>query len=465
MRVSQINLRAELRLALLAAAESCWMYAILVTVGTIAGLPREVSPLGIFIVYWVALLAGRLLPRLPHAWRLLQLLTVLVAFFAILIAIRVGLYGDRSVTDLSWLPLYLSRLVTFFERVSAEVLSTVILVLAFVRGLGFAQRPLTLWVVGFQFRLGIVVFFGLAVLGALAARVEFTVWIFAYFAFYLLSIALARVEDAGQLGKLGFKWAGVMLAMLLVVLATGYAGTRLLTLDAVNALFAFFSPLIIVLQIILVAIALPFLYLLDWVFRALLPLLSMLAGILTRLFPQQSDTNPGTSAVLENLMQGLVNLTPYLRLLGVIVVLLLVAWWIARALNKRMGRIEDEMIAREAMTERELFERETPRVPRVRPTRREIHAESVRRIYAALQAQAEALGLGRREAETPNEYLPRLAARFPEFGGDLTTITNAYVAVHYAQQDATEAQVRELRSIWDRVRARMRQEPRPARAR
>jgi hypothetical protein len=86
---------------------------------------------------------------------------------------------------------------------------------------------------------------------------------------------------------------------------------------------------------------------------------------------------------------------------------------------------------------------------------REIHAENVRRIYAALLAHAEMLGLKRREAETPFEFLPRLVAHFPDVSGDLHTITDAYVAVHYAQAPATEPQVRELRARWHKTRQAM----------
>jgi hypothetical protein len=52
----RINLRHELRLALLAAAESCWIYAIVLTFSANVGITRQISPLGIFIVYWIALL-------------------------------------------------------------------------------------------------------------------------------------------------------------------------------------------------------------------------------------------------------------------------------------------------------------------------------------------------------------------------------------------------------------------------
>lgn len=454
-----LNLRAELRLALLAAAESCWLYAIVITVGTIGGLPHEVSPLGIFLVYWVGLVAGRVLPRLPQTWRLLQILTVLTAFIAILFAIRIGLYTDLSLTDFSWLLVYFQHIFQLFEHATPDDLSTFVLIFAFVRALGFAQHPLTLWTIGFQFRLGIVIFFVLAGIGALSTRIEFTLWIFAYFAFFLLSIALARIEDAGRVGTLGGRWAAVMLSMLAVILLIGYAATQLLTLRTVNALFAALAPVALIGEAILLIIALPIITVLDFLFRLISPLFKIFADFMSRFFPANQNSNPEATHTLDAVMQGFINIVPYLRLLGVILVLGVLAWWIARNLNKRMNRVEDEMFAHEPLTDTDTNGLSQPRRPRSsRFGRREIHAENVRRIYAALQAHAEDLGLKRNDAETPLEYLPRLCAQFPESNADLATLTNAYVAVHYAQQDPTEVQVRELRQVWLRLRDQMKQD-------
>ncbi len=453
---SRFNLRAVLRFALLAAAESCWLYALVLTLGALGGFARVVSPFGIFIVYMAGLGAGRFLPRLPQKWRVLQILAVGIAIVAILIAARVGLYADVGIADFSWLPTYSSRVLSFFERVNADALSTFVLVLAFIRALNLAPSPLTLWVVGFQFRLGIVILFLLALVAGFTTRVDFIFWIFMYFAFFLISIALARIEDAGQLGALGGRWALVMLTMLAVILLVGFMLTQLLTLETVNALFAMLAPVAFVVQVVLLILVLPLLYLLDLLFQQLLPLFQWLGNILARFLPPPPTTAQETPAFLETITQQLESLMPYLRLIGVLLVLLGLGWLIARALHRRMNREEQEMFAREALGENDRKQKENPRrASRTRTRRREIHAENVRRIYAALQAQAETLGLKRRDAETPHEFLPRLTARFPEAHTDLQTITNAYVAVHYAQQHATEVQVRELRAVWQHVKKEM----------
>lgn len=454
-----INLRAELRLALLAAAESCWLYAIVLTIGVIAGFPRVISPLGIFVVYWLGLVVGRLLPRLPHAWRTLQIASVICAVLIILLAMRVGFYDEFAVTSPLWLSNYFENGLAFFQRFTGEQISTLVLILAYMRALGFAQRPLTLWVIGFQFRLGIVIFFALAIIAAFAGRVDFIFWIFMFFAFSLLGIALARIEEAGQTSPLDARWTVVMFTMLAATLLVGFALTRFLTLDALNAFIAFLSPVFLVLQIIFFILALPFFILTEFLIRLLIPLFNLLANAFSKMIPTIPQTNIETVPILESVTRSFETLMPYLRLAGVVLVLVVIGWVIARALNRRMNREEEEMFLREKAPrlEREyLAERERNRRKRD-PLNREVHAENVRRIYAALQAQAEALGLPRRAAETPLEFLPRLTARFPGSAANLEKITNEYVAVHYAQQQASDAQVRELRDVWKKTKEEMKQ--------
>ncbi len=453
---ARLDLRAELRLMLLAGAEACWLYAIAFTVGTLSGLPRQVSPFGIFIVYWAGLGLGRVLPRSTLAWRALQLLTVVFALSAILVAMRVGFYTDAALTDFSWLPQYVGRVLTFFERVTAEEISTIILLAAFLRGLGFAQRPLTLWVVGFEFRLGIVIFFSVALIAALTVNINFIFWIFVYFALSLLAIALARIEEAGQERPLGATWAGVMFAVIGATMLVGFAATRFLTLDAVRAFFGLLEPLRIVLQFVITLIAIPFLYLLDWLIHRLGPLFERFIQIITGIFPRLDFGNSNSEQVISQVTQQLVKLLPYLRLLGVMLVILFIGWLIARALNRRVQWQEHEMFEREALDDRDALQLEKrQRAPAAHAPAHHIHAENIRRIYAALQAHAQTLGLPRRDAETPLEYLPRLCARFPESAKALTIITDAYVAVHYAQEQATDARVREVRAVWKQTRELM----------
>lgn len=452
-------MRSELRRALLAAAEACWIYPALVVVGTPAGFAHEVSPLGIFLVYWAGLLAGRTLPRLRVPWRLAQALNILIALVVILLAVRVGLYENFPLLDLSWLSTHFARVLAFWQRMSAEELSTVALIYAFIRGLGFSQRPLTLWFVGFQFRLGIVVLFFTSIAAGLLGGVDFRLWIVVYFILSLLAIALARIEESGRELALGWKWGGVLLGAIGGTLALGYVLAQLFTLDVLNTVFEWLSPLFVLAYLLLALLAIPLAFIVEALLNLLLPLFGRLSDLLRNAFPAVTPGVSDAGRALGDAVQQLESFAPYLRLAGVILVVLLVGWLIARALDRRMYRQEEETFFREQLDERERLDLNgRRRARRARPVRREIQAENVRRIYAALLAQSEAVGLARRAAETPLEFLPRLAARFPLLADDLRAITDAYVAVHYAQRPVAEERVRELRAVWGRVRGRMRDE-------
>jgi len=451
-----LPLRAQLRLALLAAAETCWIYAAVFVVSALAGAPRVVSPFGIFLTYWIALQVGRFVPRAKKTWRILQALTIAIAFLTILVVIRLSLYDQTPFADLHWLSDYFARLTMLREHGAAEQISTLALVFTFARGLSMAQRPLTLWTVGYQFRLGIVVFFVAAIISALSQSIHFGVWVFIYFGLSLPAIALARIEEAGQERPFGGKWALVMLSAIGAVMLLGFAVTQFFTLDAMNRLFEQFSPLGFVVRLLVALVAIPIFLGIELLARLLAPLLDFLRGALQNSSFALNGANADALKFLNQATRVVADLTPYLRIIGVALAVVAMGWLIARALNKRVERREREMFVSETIDDRENFAAESkPRPKRGRFARREIHAENVRRIYAALLVQAENAGLERQTAETPLEFLPRLTARFPDIAPALSEITNAYIAVHYAQRPATDAQARALRALWTRVKPKM----------
>jgi len=449
-------LRAQLRLLLLAAAETCWIYTMTLLLGALADAPRQVSPLGILFVYWIALQTGRILPSTQKNWRLLQALAVAIAGLTILGVIRLNLYSELPSADINWLPNYFGRLAMLQARGATEQISTLALIFAFVRGLGFAQRPLTLWTVGYQFRLGIVVFFGAALLSALTMPVAFSMWVFLYFALSLPAIALARIEEAGQEYPLNAKWALVLLTAVGATILLGFAVTQIFTLDAINAFFAFLAPLGLILAILAALAAIPLLFVANLLAEWLTPFFDFLRGMLQSLGPNLGNGNQDAQRFLERISYIVIDLLPYLRLGGVALGIIVSGWLIARALNRRIEWQEHELFASQDTDALEKFApTKAPRRARGGFARHALYAENVRRIYAALLVQATNAGLERRAAETPLEFLPRLGARWPESARAFDKITNAYVATHYAQHSATDAQVRELRALWQDTRHKM----------
>ena len=452
----RINLRAEARRALLAAGESCWVYALLLVIARIANFPNVISPFGIFFSYWLALQVGRILPRQPRAWRQLQSATVLIAALVVVLALRLDLYRDVPLFDLTaWLML-LGQLFNIFKQFTPEQLSALALLYAYWRGLGFAHRPLTLWFVAFQFRLGVLIFFLASIFSAFVGGIDFRVWVFVYFIISLLGISLARIEEGGREMALGGKWVLVLVGAVVAAVTLGLALTRLFTLGVAAAFFGMLWPLALLFEILVTLIIIPLSFVVDFLAHLLEPVFRALSEVITRLFSQLPQVPPPTQQTLDAVNDQIAALVPYFRLVGLIALVFIIALVIARTLHRRMLQIEEETFIREASDTRDFLKAE--KITRTRSTAvkpREIEAENIRRIYAALLARAQSLDLPRRAAETPLEFLPRLSARFPAASNDLRALTEAYVAVHYAQQNATTAQVREMRAVWTRLRAEL----------
>jgi Domain of unknown function (DUF4129) len=454
----RLNARAEFRRALLAAAETCWVYAIVLTLTALAHPTNLVSPFSIFFTYWVALEIGRYLPRLRRARSVLQWINLALAVLVLLFVVRVDLYRGAPLLDLTWLPTYLGRLSALFASFTPEQTATIALVFVYIRGVGFAQRPLTLWFTGFQFRLGVVFFFGTAIVGAFTGGVDLRGLIVVYFVVSLLTIALARMEESGREMALGKAWAPLLGGASLLVVALGFFVTPLLTTTAAAAFFQILAPLAPVVEFILRLILIPLSYIIEAIIEFLIPILSVVIESMRRLpldlipqvqEPLQTAANQGTTLFAS--------LWPYIRLLLFLMIVMGAALIVAHALNRQMMRVEEEDFIREAAGERERKRAEKMRRPHAAPLLQyEIEAENIRRMYAALLARCQAIGLPRREAETPFEFLPRLKGHFPQAASDLSALTEAYVAVHYAQTPATGAQVRAMRSVWRRLRGQLR---------
>ncbi len=72
----------------------------------------------------------------------------------------------------------------------------------------------------------------------------------------------------------------------------------------------------------------------------------------------------------------------------------------------------------------------------------------VREIYRRLLWQAGRYGSGKRGHETPFEYKRRLGSTLPDGGRQLSELTDLYVGVRYAEEDAPAAEVDRANGLW-----------------
>jgi len=454
---SNFNLRRELRLALLAAMETCWVYAVLVFAGALLNVPPFASPLTLFIVYWLALILGRELPRRKERWVFLQATAIGIAILLLFLVARVELYPSHGLFDLNWVAQFLSALV-FRQGFSRALYTTVAVVYMFIRGLGFGSRPLTLWFISFQFRLGIVIFFGVFLGSAIFHPVEISPWIFIYFALSLFSISLARMDEMGSDLHYGPRWAMILFGGVTIVFFLGFALLQFFTLDSTSAFLRFISPLLLIVQALALLILIPASLLAGWLVEFLRPVLARLDQFLQQfqLPAPPNEPNEAEKIVSPDLLAWLI---PLLQTALVLAIILYIGWRIARALNRRMTQAEDALYAREALDSEDEAERAKRELgSKNKPLRRagDLAAESIRRIYAALIARAGDAGILRREAETPYEFLPRVSHEWSDESGEIRAITEAYVAVHYGEHEATNEEVNDVRNAWKKVQETLR---------
>ncbi len=437
-----------MRLALLAAMETCWVYAILAFFTTLLNLPRILSPLSLFLAYWVALALGRVLPRLSLRWGLVQLLAIGIGLITLLGLVRVDLIGESTGWfDISWLPRYIETAILFKNGTSAEFLATVALMYVFVRGLGLGQRPLTLWFIGFQFRLGIIAFFLLLLGAGMLKAFDATMWIFGYFFLALFAVALARMDEMGSDLRLGPRWAATLFTAVGLVLVLGFALVMLFRVDLSGPLMWALGPLGMIIEGILYLILIPVGFLAQWLFDLLQPLFALLRERMSN--PPELSQAPDQAQKLLQANTPPAWLVSSFQILFVAAVLLVVGYLLARALNRRMSALEEETYIRESLGPSEELARESAKASKPRARKMgSITAESIRRIYAALVARASAAGLPRRIAETPYEFLPRLAHAWPDEADQVRTITEAYVAVHYGEHEADKEEVEKVQGVW-----------------
>ncbi len=441
----------EARLALLAAMEVCWVSTALVFLGALTGL-RVASAGSLFLAYWIALAAGRVLPRLPLARFWQQVAAVLVACVTLLAILRFDLAGGSEAgLDFAWLSRSLPSLWPFGRGMTPELLTAATVVYFFGRGLGLAQRPLSLWFVGRQFRLGLAAFFLVLSFSAASGRaIDASVQVLVFIAVSLFAAALARWEEDAVDIPLSPRWGVMLLAAAALVILPALALARLLQVDLSAPLVWLLSPVGTLLGGLLYLFLIPVGWLMELLFNLLHPFFPNLGGALDALRTLPTPPNAARGVAESNPAFDM--LVPYLQTLFTLGLFLMALYLVGRSLGRRLTRLEEEEFVRESLEEEDGGFTKAARGPKVAPRRGERRtADSIRRIYAALVARAGAAGLPRRTDETPYEFLPRLVTAWPSEAEPVRAITEAYVAVHYAERAADKAETERVRALWKRV--------------
>jgi hypothetical protein len=473
MILQGLKWRQEVLYLSVAAMEACWLYPWFLLGHRMLGDSTHLPPiLSLFVPLLVALYLTRALLKLQLEMRWNRVIIALSAVVACLVAPKYYLYGQYSLLDPAWLWNMARALANLANAIPVEILVIVLVLYLWWRGISLGQQSLTFAKVGFYFRLGIVAFIWYLFLTFFGPGQEVTVFIFIYFFFGLIAVALARIEEVSQLrggvrSPFNAYWLGVLVLATLVVLLIGLLASSIFSLQNAYHVLGWLRPLEPVFEAAFYFVFAILSYLLQPLVEALVQMIERFAD--SRLL--EILTSQGTPEDLQAVQAA--SPPGYLGILrGCIIVFILLAALIAvaRSLQRWWARQEergDELreslwssgsIAQGVLgSVRDGWDRlgELAGMVRRFGLGRDLYSViSIKKIYASLVRLAEIRGYPRPLAQTPYEYLDTLYRALLGSEAEVAAITEAYVGVHYGELPHSADDLRRIRECWARVRWR-----------
>jgi large-conductance mechanosensitive channel len=401
---------------------------------------------------------------------------VIIAVIAFLL-LRFYVFWDEPMVSLAWI-----GAVVHPEHPRWPEVILVLATVAYLwwRGVSFLQRDVAFFTIGLDFRKGVLALVATVGLYALLTQRSVMLFVYAFFFFSLLAVALGRVEDKSQHASgrkeqtFGPEWLGILSISSLGVLALVAAFSHFLWN---RSAFAFATQAFAPVGALLIRILAP-------VFRFLLSLLEPFLQWLVRTIQTYwSEDMAGqlieTPEGLEEAFGGnagdftppvwleylIYYVIPAVIVLGVI--FLLVVWldrYRQAARRKRALEQQNHADSVEPAGVEGLVQAGLKRlrhfvglVGQFGLGKRFYAAISIRNIYGNVQRLAEQRGFPRHQAQTPNDYLPTLLSVFPDQEKALRRITAAYNDFEYGHVSTDPAELEQLRSDWQAVQDAARQ--------
>lgn len=471
-----VKARREAIYLALAAAEACWVAPLfLEVVARLTPHPPLPTWLAVFglLVGFAALYRG--VDRIGFILEIQQGLLVAILLVVTGLFLRFHLYADADLTGLRWMLEPFRRFADLSNLLSGELVLIFLLVYLWTRGIHLARRSILADSVGFSFRVGVLIWAWLTPVLALMGEMDVTAFVTAYFFFSLLAVALSRVEEVSQMpggGRMAFSgfWIGSTLGAVLLLVLLGSLVAFFFYGGGLARVLGWFSPLLIVVQLIILVVAwaafalfgLVFSWLdLDWGdigdrLQAILNEFSNLGEPLPDTSGQESE---GVAQFLGMMQAG----TIITVLVIVILLVLLFTWWRVRQSRDQEGNeTRESLLSGRTLAQSLLSSLRAGRgrlselaglVDRFGVGSQLLSAISIRRIYANLVRLATKAGYPRTQSQTPYEYLLTLYEALPGSEHDVRVITDAYVNAHYGQLPDTRAELQRIRDCWQRIRS------------
>lgn len=438
--------------------EGCWIHT------SMALLNRQVaqdrlSTLGILLLLPVSFVFNMLLRRLSWPKICHFIVSWLGWVAAMLLIIKIQVFGNLAVSDLSWLsavPRAITEVIYSFNPALLILVSTAI-IWWLGRRLVYLKTDFSRLITEFQFGLAILLV-ALFSASMLKTDIDGSVPVaMAFFSFALLGISISHAqENSGWLSRLyQGHWTGLLLASIIFILILGLIAGLIINPD--------------LLKLVLTG--------LKWVWGRILDFINFIMSLLPEPEPGElppampmptPNTEPPEELKLWSMPESVRN---GLRLLLNILwagLLLFALWRISSQIFSWLRRKMGDMAGAEfeplpgafrtdflRLLKRILAKLLGLRSPfrtagKPKPVLPEV--ASVRQVYRQLLRWAASGGCVRQSAQTPHEYLYALAELLPEASDDLELITQQYIRTRYSTFLPTEGELDRLNQSWYRVR-------------
>jgi hypothetical protein len=475
-QLATVSGRRELIWGALAAAELCWAAPIFLLVMH----PLAPHPPLLLWLAMLALLLGffyvyRALVKAELSLRLQQTLVVGTLLLTVILTLRFHVYASAGLRGADWFIEPLRSLTVLTEGIPVAFIATLTLTYLWARGIHLAHRSLTSRSVGFSFRSGVLLVIAAALAVRLFADQDISGFVVGYFFFALAAVALSRIEDVARAPnstrvRFGGFWLGVTVVSVALLIAAGTALAFIFHAGALELVLRWLSPLLIVVQLVVVAIGLLIFLVLDWLLTVL-PidwsyLRLALQSIIDTLSALSPPAMPGTeidNAVLERTF-GAAQATCLSAIVVVIILGVVLFTWqrLLRSREQDADELRESTLTAGALADNLLAMLRAGRdrlgqlaglVDQFGLGSRLLSAITIRRIYANLVRLATRAGYPRARSETPFEYVGTLQQVWPGLESDVALITDAYVQAHYGQVPESRDELQQIRACWERIRA------------
>jgi len=392
---------------------------------------------------------------------------VIIAIISILL-LRLYVFWDEPAFSLAWI----NAIVRPEHPRWPEVILTLATV-AFLwwRAVTFLQRDVVFFTIGLDFRKGVLALVFTVGLFGLITQQSVLFFVYTFFFFSLLAVALGRVEDKSQHAsghkehRFEMEWLGIITVSSLGVLAIVAILSQFLWN---RSAFAFATRALTPVGALLVRILAP---VLRFLLSLLEPFLQWLVLTIQSYWsPEMEGQLISTPEGLEEAFGGnaadytppawldflIYYVIPAVIVLGIVFLLVI---WLERyrqsARRKRAQEQRDHAESAESAGVGGLVQAGLNRLRNLAGLvgqfglgRRFYAAISIRNIYGNVQRLAEERGSPRHQAQTPNDYLGTLVSVFPDQEDELTHITAAYNDFEYGHVSTDPAELERLRGDW-----------------